>query len=333
MSDMGHRIPFPAAALALLLAACGATPNPTRPAPADTGQEVPPRAAAPPPAPTGAAAARPAAGARDEPAEPSVARVGGRPVTVSELFLHWLQQSPREVRAALEQLVDAHLVEAEATRLGIQVDPEAVERLYLETLADLGRNVERNFPGRTLEEWIAARLGLSPEFYLGGARADVVRHLLAERVVRCFTLANERATVRAVVTGERALAEQALARAQAGEDFAQIARELSQDPSAQAGGLLAPILRSGSALSRLAFGTGAGGLGGPIEEQDAWLVMRVESIDPPVRGRWDTMRALVEESLERRPVQDAEYWQWRVEMLERYEVDLGPFLELTGRGR
>lgn len=329
-------------ALALLLAGCGATPNPPRQDP--PGPAAQPARTAPVPAAVAAQDAAADGPARDggsgaQPAadpllrEPLVARVAGRPIGLRELFLHMLQQNPREARAALEQLVDAHLVLAEAERLGIHVSPERVEALYLETLVGLTENVERSFPGKTLDEWISARLGLAPEFYLGQARQDVIRHLLAERAVRSFTLANERATVRAVVSEDRARAEEALARAQAGEDFAELARELSQDPSGERGGLLPPILRSGSALSRLAFGTGVGKLGGPLQEQDSWLVLLVESIDSPVRGRWDEVQGLVEESLSQRPVQDAEYWQWRVEMLERYEVDLGPYLALTGNPR
>ncbi len=331
--------------LALLLlpwvCACGATPNPTRPTPSEPVaggvREAPrgeaprgesPRGEAPVPAP-----AEPTAAVAQATAEPIVARVGGRTIPLRELFLHVLQQNPRETRAALEQLVDAYLVQAEGERLGISVPPARVEALYLETLEGLRQNVERSFPGKTIEEWISGRLGLAPEFYLGQARQDVVRHLLAERAVRSFTLANERAIVRAVVTADRARAEEALARAEAGEDFADLARELSEDPSGERGGLLPPILRSGSSLSRLAFGTGAGRIGGPLREQDSWLVMRVESIDPPVRGRWDAVAELVEGSLAERAVQDAEYWQWRVEMLERYEVDLGPYLALTGSPR
>lgn len=331
---MGPRNAYPV--LALLVWACGATPNPDRspaPAPAGAAAREAPRSE-PPRGPVAPAAAPGAEGPTMEaPREPIVARVGGRTIPLRELFLHVLQQNPREARAALEQLVDAYLVQAEGERLGIAVPPARVEALYLETLEGLRQNVERSFPGRSIEEWIGGRLGLAPDFYLGQARQDVVRHLLAERAVRAFTLANERATVRAVVTGDRARAEEALARAQAGEDFADLARELSEDPSGERGGLLPPILRSGSSLSRLAFGTGAGKLGGPLKEQDSWLVMRVESIDPPVRGRWEAVAELVERSLAERPVQDAEYWQWRVEMLERYEVDLGPYLALTGNPR
>ena len=319
---------------AALFVSCGATPNPERPERAGASVTTPPR-----PEPTNAAstaqssAAGTAAGTAAPRTEQAVARVGGEPISVTELVLHWVQQSPREVRATLEQLVDSKMVVAEADRLGITVDPERIEALYQETLADLQQNVEQSYPDMSLEDWIVGRLGLAPEFYLGQARTDVVRHLLAERTVRAFTLANERATVRAVVTGERARAEEALARAQTGEDFATIAKELSQDSSAERGGLLPPVLRSGSTLSRLAFSTGAGKLGGPIQEQQSWLVMRVESIDPPLRGRWDEVRDTVEASLSERPVQDAEYWQWRVEMLERYDVDLSPFIDLTGGRR
>ena len=49
-----------------------------------------------------------------------------------------------------------------------------------------------------------------------------------------------------------------------------------------------------------------------------------------MEGSWQDVGSAVEASLRDRPVEDPEYWQWKSAMLEVYEVDMTPFLELMG---
>lgn len=332
----------------VLAFACAAAPNPKRPAaPPGAPPELPPPATiaeasaadGSPREGTGTAERSPGGGdapvppqeaAAEDAAGPVIARVGQEQVRVRELLSRWMHQDSAQLRDLLEQVVLSRLVALEARRLEIRLPRELVEGAYAEAVAKLAAAVRERAPDRTLEQWIAGRLGLDPERYLARVRSDVVRELLAERVVRAFVLSHERARVRAIVTRDRRTAERALERARGGESFADLARELSEDPSKDFGGLLPPVLRNDTALSRLAFLTGAGGLGGPIEQEGSWLVVSVEALDPPEPGTWPEIAERVEASLAREPVQDPEYWQWKAEMQERYRVDLSPFLEFIG---
>jgi hypothetical protein len=79
--------------------------------------------------------AEPAAAANGAPApaanaDPIVAYVAGKPVFVSELMAQWLYADSDGVRRQLDNLAVERLVVAEATRLGVKIDPELAEKSY-----------------------------------------------------------------------------------------------------------------------------------------------------------------------------------------------------------
>jgi hypothetical protein len=340
-----------------LLAAC-ASSNPGRPgtprwqqpeAAEAGGAAEPAQAKAPEPEPqpepeaAGPAPAEPAPQeSAAEPAAPAaadgelvVARVGDRAIDVSALLSAWMHANSREVSALLERLVTAETVEMEARRLGITLDPEEIQAGYRESVTELEADLREQRPDVTLDDWVRMELGLDPEGYRAGLRADVRRRLLGERLVRGFVMTHERASVRVIVTETRETMQEVEDALTAGREFEQLAREYSVDPSRETGGLIPPILRTQSKLARLAFMTGVGQVGGPIEDSDVgrWMLLRVESIEQPLEGNWDRIGPPIEASLAERPVEDAEYWQWKAEMTRRYEVDLEPFFRLVDRAR
>jgi hypothetical protein len=57
--------------------------------------------------------------------------------------------------------------------------------------------------------------------------------------------------------------------------------------------------------------------------------VRVDDRPKPLDGDWARIGSAIEQSLKKRPVDPLEVKQWHSAMLERYEVDLKPFLELV----
>jgi hypothetical protein len=262
--------------------------------------------------------------------EPVVARVGDREVFVSELLSAWMLTDSVGLRDMLENLVTTRLVTAEAERLGITISDEELGAQFAIAIAELESGLQRNQPGVSLDEWIAGGLGLDPTRYRLGVREDVRRRLLAERVVREFIYTQDWAEVRVLVAETREEADGALARIEAGEPFARVAGELSIDPSGKGGGRIPPVVRNESALSRLAYSTTAGEVGGPILEADRWLLLLPEEFHTALSGSWDEVSGAIEASLSQSPVTEPEYWLWKVEMSERTPADFAPFFDLIG---
>jgi len=305
-------------ALALLVA-CGSTPN------------RPVRGAAPP-LPPGLAAEAPA-----EPKAPAVlvvaddplvARVGGQPVTAQELFGAWLHRESRQVRAYVDELVLSRLVLLEAARLGVVVPQTALDEALAEATDRLRQEVARAGGGMGLEEFLARRLGLDGRRYMATVREQTAIDLAAARVVRAWLLTSERAEVRVILTDSRDKAAAARAALETGEVFDSVQATYSSDPADD--GRVPPVVKGDTAMSHLAFSTKVGGVGGPVEEGGRWLLMMVEGRPAPAAGPWDELGPLVEASLADQDIEDPEYWQWKNWVLDQYEVDLSPLLELSG---
>ncbi len=174
-------------------------------------------------------------------------------------------------------------------------------------------------------------LFLVPDRYLERLREDTRRQLLAERVVRAWTLSNEHAIARVIVVPSETRLEEAQAALAAGEGFAEVARQHSIDPSARSGGLAPPIVRlEESPLSRLAFSAQTGEVAGPLEMMGQFMLLQVERKPEPLRGTWPEIRGAIEDSLEERPVEDGEYLQWKMAQELSYGVDRTPFFQLLG---
>lgn len=324
-----------ALASALLLAGCAASSNPSRPessrwqepqsAPATEASQEVPAAAAPVEGPSAPAS----------PPRVVIAKVGDRTVDVSRLLQDWLQTNSREVTEVLERVVTGEAVDMEAERLGIALDPQEVDQRYEEALGEMKAKVEKHVPGADLDAWIRTELMCDPLAFRENLRRDVRRSLYAERLVRGFVLTNERAEARVVVTETREEMQDVQDALAAGGSFEELARERSIDPTSKQGGRIPPILRNGTPLSRLAFITGAGAVGGPIQGADGkrWMLMRVDAILPPLEGTWEQIGPAIEASLAERPIDDPEYWQWKAEMNQRYRVDLEPFFDLVDGAR
>ena len=325
-----------ALALALPLLACASGGNRPRPAEAPPEVEGPALEVRPEPEPAAPATARlaPDAGAAgvDAPARsgvPEVARVAGQSIGVDELVEAWTRRESAVVRRYLDELVLERLVVAEATRLDLALEGAEVEAAARDVRARIEEQVRR--AGSTdLRAFLRREVGLDPDRYLEAAERSAVVELLAERCVRAFTLAQERREVSVILCDDREAADRVVAGLLQGEEFADLARAHSGDASGEQGGRIPAVLRTTSAISRLAFHTEVGQVGGPLEQGGRWLFVRVDGAPVPQAGPWPAVGRLVLASLEEEPISDPEYWQWKDAMVDRYEVDTDPLLRLIG---
>lgn len=313
---------------ALLLTACGATHNPTRPVQASDAKLL--MAADTPSEPDEPVPLEPEVEATDEPSELTVAYIAGSRVDVRELLHLWLFRDSPAVHDTLGELVVSRFTLAEASRLGMRISDEQLELAYERGLGALAAEVERVRPGEPVDEYLQRRRGVDPAMYRERLRDQTSRALIAERVVRAWLLSNEHLIARAIICQDREQVDAVEAALASGADFAVLAKEMSLDRSGEGDGMLPPITRSESAVSRLGFVTPIGDVGGPIEEGGSYLFIRVEARPEPLLGDWLSIGTLVEQSLEERGVEEVEWLQWEEAMFSRYQVDTSPFLKLVG---
>lgn len=332
-----------------LCAAACAAPNPRRapeppaqparePAPvaieAATAPVVAPVAPEPRPAPAAVVATTSSAPQRsDSPAaEPVVAVVAGRPVFVSELLSQWVYAKNFEVLKHLDNLALARIVQVEAQRLGVEVDPSAATAAYERSVAAIESEVKKKHPKLGFDSYVDRVMGLDPIRYRERLRDDAVRQLLGERVARAWLLGSERSEVRIIVAKDEAADALVKSGLAAGADFAELARQHSADSSAKDGGRIPPVVRGDTPIGRLAFAGDIGKVAGPVVEAGRSVYLLVEARPAPVAGDWAVVGPAVEADLKSRPVDELEIAQWRGAMQERYEVDFQPFLRLVGQG-
>jgi len=140
-----------------------------------------------------------------------------------------------------------------------------------------------------LLDQLRARRGLGPvRFAMLLKRNAGLRKLVADEVQVTEARVDQayaqrygpRTLVRMILTGTLKGASDALRRAKAGESFIDLAIELSEDSSRQAGGLLPPITAGDAtwpkALRQTAMQLEPGQLSDPVSLDDGWAVLRCE---------------------------------------------------------
>ena len=299
-------------------------------APAPTSaEEAQPGAESERAAPASGEPGRPTA-ARDAVSDPVIGRAAGQDVHASELLTRWLHRESPRVRTYLEELVLEKVIAVEAQRLGVRLPQETIARETERVFAAIQEEIDATSPGLDLDEFIRRRRGLDPERYKARVASDRALELLAERCMRAWLLAQERCEVRVLLVTERTKLERVEEALAAGTSFEDLARSYSEHSSREEGGRMPAVVRSHTAISRLAFSTPVGQVGGPIDQDGQYLLVEVVERPEPVSGPWPEVRAAVEASLVRHPIEDPEYWQWKDAMLATYEVDTTRFLELVG---
>lgn len=319
--------------LALLLAACAAAPNPdldqvatvnapkqaaklpvTPPSPADQEQ-----------AEASSTVLEPAAASL-----PTVGAVGGVDVSVDEFLARlWVRDSSR-TRDVLEQIVLERLTLLEAERLGLGVAPAQVEALVAEVYSSMATQLAAAGSELSAAEHIRQNLEMNLAFYEQHVRSDAIVRLLTERCVRAWSLQSERAIVDVLELREESVLESVRAGLEQGRSFEELAAEFGPERLEGGAERLSLVRSERHPLSRLAFATTPGEVGGPLVQGSSYVLLRVREHLPADPFEPGSSPERLVESLAETEVDNLEFVQWRAAMVRRYTVDLVPFFELVG---
>lgn len=261
---------------------------------------------------------------------PVIATVGEVEIGVDDFISECMHEDSALMRQALERLVLSRLVKLETERMGVVLGEERLATAQAAALGQVAEQVEESAPGMSLDDWISTRLGLDPAEFKGRIRERVERELLAQRVVRAWFLGQDRAEVRILLSDDLESSQAALLRHAGGEEFSELARELSVDRSSEDGGRAPAVIRGDTLLGTVAFEAELGEVAGPFEEQGRYLLVQVDTRYEASGGVWSEVREEVELSLEESGVEDAEFWQWKESMEGVHPVDITPLFRLAG---
>jgi hypothetical protein len=327
-----------AIALAALACACGAPSapresNPNAPALSGTPARAGGSRAGDASRASDASSATGASSAKAPPARKSgleIARVGGRSIDASELLGLWMHSESAALGEYVDRLVNTRIARDEARRLGVCVEPAAVDARFAVARAELDALVQKQRYAGGVDAYVKERLGLDAERYFARVREQCEDQLRAERAVRTWLHSSERAELHVIVVADAERAEEVRAALAGGLSFEDAAKRYSLDASREHGGRVPPVVRSErSPLAQLAFRTRPGDIAGPLEQEGKLLLAHVDGHLPASSGGWAELGPEVLRSLEEQPIEDAEFWQWRAAMERFYEVDLSPLLELA----
>lgn len=200
----------------------------------------------------------------------TLAWVDGEPVTARELEEAFgashqghgaLLAGQGAVREFLEKVIDKRLLLQEARRIGLDQDPEieqAIEQLRAKRAAD-----------EFFREEVKNKIVISEEAIVAGHEKMAYRF-----------------QARRILVESRGQAEKALDRVRTGEDFGEIASQISLHPTVRKGGHLG-IVRWGELdpeLERKLWTLEAGQVSEPFETEEGWNLLYVTervSVDPP----------------------------------------------------
>ncbi|RLA81689.1 MAG: hypothetical protein DRG33_00035 [Deltaproteobacteria bacterium] len=164
----------------------------------------------------------------------------------------------------LDRLIDQYLMAQEARRLGLHKGDEFRWRM---------EKVRRELAGRML--WME-------EF-------EKIQEPSREELWNFYKNRVEGVRVRQIFTTDRQKAEEALRRLQSGQDFSQVAKELSEGPFARVGGRVG-VIRRGQMPKKweeVVFSMKEGETSGIIQTPDGFYIVRVEGMKKASQERFE----------------------------------------------
>jgi parvulin-like peptidyl-prolyl isomerase len=297
-------------------------------------------------------------------AERIVAVVGGNIILLSELddrAKPYMGEAEREAdpkarekkkalirREVLERMIDDELIQLQATDLKVQVTSEdidhAVEDIKKQNNINQDQLVEAlKEQGMTLQQYrqdvmkrqivrlrvisiaVRSRVSVSDDDVKTYYEQNV-RGVGADRKVRAshiFIAIPEGASVQ-VSEQKQALAGELVRRARAGEDFAKLAREYSEDPATRKeGGDLGWFGKGAlpAAVEEIVFGMEPGDVRGPIRAERGFHVLKLverkdESVRPFAEVKEQLRQALFQQEMEKQTR------NWLQELRKKAHIDV-----------
>ncbi len=131
-------------------------------------------------------------------------------------------------RRVLDAMIEQEIILQAAAREGIAVSDETVTRAVEQSIADAGGQ-------EPFQAWLQAN-SLTAEDYRQALHAQLVAQAMFQQVTRDVPTVDEQVHARHIALATEEEARQVLARLQNGEDFATLARQLSQDATTRDNG-------------------------------------------------------------------------------------------------
>lgn len=268
--------------------------------------------------------------AREENTPRVLATVGDRVVDANDLAdaaLYFFRESYYE---SLAYLIGREIARAEATRLGVRVERDEIDREVVRELDQQRNELRVQFGGEvTLEEFVADNFGEDAEAYRSRVQAIVRDKMLRDRVIRFSLLRDGFVDVRELALEDRARAEEIRAAALEGADFATLVEKHSVLSTRRNGGLVAKV-RAGffpapieSAVSNLGPGEVSPVLEVERDGRTLYHLYRVIRRVPGDRVPFGAVRDLIVAELEDSPVTSLEVLQWNRSRERLYPVRRG----------
>jgi parvulin-like peptidyl-prolyl isomerase len=268
--------------------------------------------------------------ARPEIIERVVAKVNGEILTLSEFEARQVaaiqaeRVAPESVerflrennQRLLQEAIDDLLILQRATELGIRVRTDYVEDAIEQIKREQNITTEEAFQGQlkreglTLDELkrsiarsIARRQVLVRELEsrTNVTEGEIVAEFQAHKADYAQPASVRLAEILVQGDDARARAEDLVARAKAGEDFAALAREHSRSATAADGGELGRVVRDDMApeLATVVFALEAGGISEPLATADGYRVLKVLERNDAKPPSLDTARPVIQQRLAR----------------------------------
>lgn len=278
-----------------------------------------------------------------------VATVDGEPITERELRRYAKERGQEGVsdRQLLDALITDRLLEKEVEAKGIKITDVEVDR-YIEQVKQRGRLDEAKFQAALAQQ------GLTPEQYRVRIKSELEKTQLINREVRgrvnvtkeeveryyqanldSFTVSSG-VTVRGILVevgpadGQEAVeraharAEEARAKAAAGEDFGALAAEYSDGPGAKSGGLFGTFKQGemDPTLERAVFSLKPGEVSEVVRSSRGFFVLKVDQNEVGGHRSLDEVKDEIRERLYGEQIEKRfEDWLSR-ELRERHSVEV-----------
>lgn len=255
-----------------------------------------------------------------------VARVGGEVITKDELYDIMVQQTGQE---ALDNLVVKKIIELEASDQNLEISEEEIDK-EVQELAE-------NYGGQDAMIEALAMYNVD----LDQVREDVAVNIKLEKLldprikitdeeVRAYFAANQEAyaveeqiKVSHILVGSKEEAQKITALLTEGEEFADLAKELSTDTASKdQGGDLGMVGRGEMVeeFEQAAFALQPGQISDPVESEYGFHIIKVHEKTAARPGTLEENQAEIRETLLQQKM-ESEYPAWLDEQYEKYPVE------------
>lgn len=206
----------------------------------------------------------------------------------------------------LDLLIEQELIRQTAAAQGIVVSDDEVNAVIADMKAENG---EEYFNG-----WLAANYYTAEEFH-EVIRLDLITNRLLAPVMEAVPTVAEHAHARHILVNTQAEADEALARLQAGEDFAALAAEYSVDVTTRdTGGDLGWFPRGGLLVPEVeetTFGLQPGQISNVVSSAWGYHIIQTLEFDPNREIEYETRQRLIEHAIE----------NWRLSLHDSAVID------------